>query len=176
MLPPVRLKHWITDTEMVGYPAYSTTETPLEQVGLWFQTLIEEFAASWVWRAVSSIEVWSPERPDCPPDLQEKSGLYYPGDRRILLRTYELCGGQLAHEGAHHVQTQLRIAPDTDRIGSALWRTFVAMTGIRDLPYPYQVEHFAECWRYLFYPDTSRPPVNLPAGLKELFRAMAAAR
>jgi hypothetical protein len=125
---------------------------------------------------VSAIEVWNPERVDCPMDLHEKSSLYYPGDRRILLRTYELSGGQLAHECGHHVQTQLRIVPDADRLGVGLWRTFTAMCGIKDLPYDYQVEHFAETWRYLFYPDKPRPPVDLPRGLKELFRAMAAGR
>lgn len=171
----VRLKHWNTDTMMVGNWAYSPTETPLEQVGVWFQVIQEEYRHQ-IWSSVASIEVWNPERPDCPPILREKSAMYYPGDRRILLRTYELCGGQLAHELGHHAQQQLRIGPETDRLGRALWSAFTAICGIKDLPLPNQLEQMSESFRYLFYPDTTRPPIDIPRGLKELFRAMGAAR
>lgn len=180
------VRHWLTGTQITGYWAYSPAETPVQNVGLWLQTLTEEYPSAWIWSGLTSIEIWNPERPDCPPALKPpryegdpvnlgKSAEYFPGDRRILLRTYELNGGQLAHECGHHVQVRLRINPDTDRLGQALWRAFVAMTGTGALSYPDQVEHFAEAWRYLFYPD-KRPPINLPAGLKELFRCMSAGR
>jgi hypothetical protein len=170
------LRHWVTGTQITGYWAYSPAETPVTNVGIWLQTLTEEFPNVWLWSGLTSIEIWNPERPDCPPDLRTKSALYHPGARKIQLRTYELNGGQLAHECGHHVQVQLRINPDTDRLGQALWRAFVAMSGTGALSYADQVEHYAEAWRYLFYPDRARPPINLPAGLKELFRCMSAGR
>jgi hypothetical protein len=167
--------HWITGTQIRGYWAYTPAETPVANIGVWLQTLTEEYPNPWLWSGLSVIEAWNPERPDCPPDLRTKSALYHPGERKIQLRTYELNGGQLAHECGHHAQIQLRIGTGSDRIGKALWAAFVAMAMVKDKTYAEQVEHFAEAWRYLFYPD-KRAPFNLPAGMKELFHAMREAR
>ena len=105
---------------------------PPEWVQSWLGQLLGEFNHIELFRQLTRVDVWSPDRDDMPAVLRihhEYGGYYLAGTRAIVLNAGKATKSVLSHEFGHHVQQVM-----VEYLASAFADTFGQLDDTRPAP------------------------------------------
>jgi hypothetical protein len=123
---------------------------PLD-VSRWFDELYAAFPCHLdIFQAITTVNIWHPDRPDCP-EVKHHAGLTY-WDGRIDIASWAANRGTIAHEFGHWVALFHKVDPETTAPNAKLiWKVYEAMRGHEftpgDTPGP---ERWAEDYKALY--------------------------
>ncbi len=109
-----------------------TPPIPPEWVQSWLGQLLAEFRHLELFRLLTRVDVWSPDRPDMPAELrkhQEYGGYYDADQSSIVLNSGKANKAILSHEFGHHVQRCLE-----EYLASGFAATFGQLDGVTPAP------------------------------------------